>query len=361
MSSCYNNRWVGDVMKIQNPHDKFFKETFSKIEVARDFINNYLPQSIINIVDLNTLEIQKDSFINEELQEIFSDMLFRVNINKREGYIYFLFEHKSYNSRNISFQLLKYMLEIWETKVKKENSSELPIVIPLVIYHGSDEWNVKTTLGEMIKGYRELPEDVKKYVPDYEYLIYDFSRYKDDEIKGEVQLRILLTIFRDVFTKDNKAIIDTIHRAAEHLAKLEDQQTGIEYFETFLRYILSASQKLTKEDVEDIIKKVETNYPEGSEIVMTLAEVLRQEGMQEGIQKGIQKGIQEGIQKGRQEERKETLSKTYKTAIRLLTKRFGKLPEDLRNKMSQVELENLEIIIESIFDFESLEDVKKYI
>jgi predicted transposase YdaD len=52
-------------MKIQNPHDKFFKETFSKIEVARDFMNNYLPQSIISIVDLNTLEPQKDSFIME--------------------------------------------------------------------------------------------------------------------------------------------------------------------------------------------------------------------------------------------------------------------------------------------------------
>ncbi|MGF7184924.1 putative transposase YdaD [Desulfitispora alkaliphila] len=48
------------------------------------------------------MEPQKDSFINEELQEVFSDMLFRVNINNREGYIYFLFEHKSYTSKSIS-------------------------------------------------------------------------------------------------------------------------------------------------------------------------------------------------------------------------------------------------------------------
>ena len=36
-------------MKIQNPHDKFFKETFGKVEVAKDFLNNYLPDSIINL------------------------------------------------------------------------------------------------------------------------------------------------------------------------------------------------------------------------------------------------------------------------------------------------------------------------
>ena len=64
-------------MKIQNPHDKFFKETFGKVEVAKDFLNNYLPDSIMRIVEMDTLEPQKDSFINKELQEVFSDMLFR--------------------------------------------------------------------------------------------------------------------------------------------------------------------------------------------------------------------------------------------------------------------------------------------
>ena len=86
-------------MKIQNPHDKFFKETFGNVKVAKDFINNYVPQSILNIVDMNILEPQKDSFINKELQEAFSDLLFRTKINNREGYIYFLFEHKSYFSK----------------------------------------------------------------------------------------------------------------------------------------------------------------------------------------------------------------------------------------------------------------------
>ncbi len=82
-------------MKVQNPHDKFFKETFGNLAVAKDFLRNYLPQNIVDIVDINTLEPQKDSFINDELEEVFSDMLFQVDINKKEGYIYFLFEHKA--------------------------------------------------------------------------------------------------------------------------------------------------------------------------------------------------------------------------------------------------------------------------
>lgn len=33
--------------KIQNPHDKFFKVIFSNPLVARDFIENYLPEPIL--------------------------------------------------------------------------------------------------------------------------------------------------------------------------------------------------------------------------------------------------------------------------------------------------------------------------
>ncbi len=54
------------------------------------------------------------------LKRVFSDLLFKVNINKREGYFYFLFEHKSYASKDIAFQLLKYMIEIWDSKIKKK-------------------------------------------------------------------------------------------------------------------------------------------------------------------------------------------------------------------------------------------------
>lgn len=70
-------------MKIQNPHDKFFKETFSNVEVARDFMKNYRPKLILKIIDLQTFEIQKDSFIDEELKEVFSDMLFEAKIKKK--------------------------------------------------------------------------------------------------------------------------------------------------------------------------------------------------------------------------------------------------------------------------------------
>ncbi|SKB01330.1 Rpn family recombination-promoting nuclease/putative transposase [Sporosarcina newyorkensis] len=40
-------------MEIQNPHDKFFKESMGNAEVAKDFLANYLPKSVLQIIDLN--------------------------------------------------------------------------------------------------------------------------------------------------------------------------------------------------------------------------------------------------------------------------------------------------------------------
>ncbi len=234
------------------------------------------------------------------------------------------------------------MIEIWEAKIKKEGTDRLPIIIPLVVYHGKNNWKLSTTLGEMINGYNKLPKDIQKYIPNYEYLLYDISRYKDEEIKGEAQLKILLNILRDIFTKDGKDLQESILEAVEYLMKLEDKQSGIEYFETFMRYIFSARANLTETDVKEIIEKMEATYPEGSEVVMTLAEKLKEEG------------LKEGLEKGRREER-------LNTAIKLLTKKFGPLPEEIKSKISKLDLVTLEIIIDGIFDYESLEDIKKYI
>jgi predicted transposase/invertase (TIGR01784 family) len=332
-------------MKIQNPHDKFFKETFSNVEVARDFIKNYLPENILKIIDLETLELQKDSFINEELQEVFSDMLFQVAINKQEGYVYFLFEHKSYPSKGVAFQLLNYMVRIWEQKIKKELDQKIPVVIPLVVYHGKDQWKIKTSLGEMIRGYEELPEDVRRFIPNYQYLLYDLSTFSDQEIKGEARLRILLSVFRDIFKNNSDELLKVVYNATLALDELEDQETGIEYFETFMRYVFNAGPQLTKDELEKMIHQIDVNYPKGSEMTMTLAEVLRKEGYEDGIEQGIEKGETKAL---------------VKTVMKLLTKKFGVLPADYREKIGQLDVFTLEMIIDEIWDCDSLVTIEKY-
>ena len=46
---------------LGNPHDRFFKEIWSRKRVSRDFLRHYLPAAVVALLDLNTLELTKDS------------------------------------------------------------------------------------------------------------------------------------------------------------------------------------------------------------------------------------------------------------------------------------------------------------
>lgn len=65
---------------VTNPHDKVFRKTYSDRDNARSFLTHYLPDKVRKIVDLNTLEISKDSFIEKDLSDYYSDLLYKVNL-----------------------------------------------------------------------------------------------------------------------------------------------------------------------------------------------------------------------------------------------------------------------------------------
>ena len=62
-----------------------------------------------------------------------------------------------------------------------------------------------------------------------------------------------------------------------------------------MKYIFNARVDLTKEASNEIIRKIESTYPEGSEIVMTLAEQFREEGTIRGLEKVVRKSIIKGL------------------------------------------------------------------
>lgn len=281
-----------------------------------------------------------------------------MDICKREGYLYLLFEHKSYRDTGTALQLLRYMLAIWEAKQVKEHAMKLPVILPLLICHDNREWRVPTSLGELLEGYQELPVALQKYIPNFEYLLYDVSQYKDEDIRGSVRNRILLTLLRDARQKQGSALLASILHAFYYLGELEDKQSAVGYIETMLRYIAEVGDQLKKEDMEKIIERLENYELKGSDITMTLAEIWKNEGWEEGLQQGVQQGLQQGLQQGVQQGEIKALSRTV---LILLTQKFGELPEELEQAINQANTKALNSITANIFAINSLAEVKAYL
>lgn len=170
--------------KDNDLHDSLFRETMCEQSVASDFLRNYLPANVVRHIRLETLSIKKDSFIDAAQAGVYSDLLYEVSLaNDEPGFIYFLFEHKSSPQKFVSLQLLKYMLEVWE-QYRKEHKGRrvkhLPLIIPIVVYHGKTRQQGKR-LGDLVK---TPHKELASYVPDFALAFHDFSPKSELEIKG---------------------------------------------------------------------------------------------------------------------------------------------------------------------------------
>lgn len=105
-------QWPIMTKPLNDPHDCFFRETFSRREVAEGFLRGYLPQPIAEHLDWSSLKIAKDSFVEKALRKHFSDLLYSADYAGNKIHIYLLFEHKSHPDRFITLQLLRYQVRI---------------------------------------------------------------------------------------------------------------------------------------------------------------------------------------------------------------------------------------------------------
>ncbi len=86
-------------------HDALFKLFFADIAVARDFFEIHLPLVLRQRCNFNTLALCAGSFVESNLRNHCSDMLYSVRTNQGSGYIYCLAEHQSSPQKLMAFRL----------------------------------------------------------------------------------------------------------------------------------------------------------------------------------------------------------------------------------------------------------------
>jgi len=317
--------------EINNPHDKFFKEVFSRREVAVDFLRNYLPEEVFSCLDEESIHLRKDSFVDKELRAYFSDLLYRASLKDgSKSYVYLLFEHKSYPEPLIAFQLLRYMVKIWEQDLRQGFSAKLSSIIPIVIYHGTARWNIDERFISLFK----CPKEIECFVPDFSYALCDISRFSDEEIRGIVVLKSTLLLLKHILRDELR---EHLPKILGLLRELTGKKTGMEYLETVLTYVSRGTDKV---DEEDVRCAVEEAFPQiGGDIMPTLAEKWIKQGLQQGLQQGI-------------------LQKSREAVIDILEVRFKVVPQSIVKTLNEISDSSiLKILHRKAVEVKSLEEV----
>lgn len=258
------------VKKINNPHDKLFKETFSDLAVTRDFIKHYLPEEILGIINIDTIEPLKDSFIEEELKDAYADLLFKAKLDDDACYFYFLFEHKSSKKTSIAFDLFDYMRKIWKNEREKKKAKEVSFIIPIVFYHGENEWTDVKTIGDWTQGFHRLPKGIQRLSPSFDFFTIDMSPESDTEIAGSPKLQAYLELVKHIYVREREKFYHAV-RVIEQLLIDYD----VRYLETLFIYMLSAREDVGAEEVKKHLSS------KGEIRMVTAADRLRAEGRAE--------------------------------------------------------------------------------
>lgn len=183
--------------RIASPHDTFFRESFTRSEVARDFLRCQLPAALLAELDLTTLTIGEDSYVASDLRTAYSDLVYRVAYRGEALNVYLLFEHKSWAEHWTALQLLRYIAAEGEQYRKQHpKTHHLPPVLPLVIYHGERPWQAPAAFQDLVK---PLPDSLAPFVPSFGYQLVDLSGPTNAEIKGRVLTRLVQLAMRWVF------------------------------------------------------------------------------------------------------------------------------------------------------------------
>lgn len=261
--------------KIRLSHNDFFQRQFQRIEFAISFIKENLPEEIVKRIDFKTLRMAPGNFVGKALRNRRSDVLYEARMGGRKSLFYIHLEHQRSPNKKMAFRMLVYTVHIWEQFEAQYPKKDLPLIFPMVVYQGKRKWSAPKNVHDLL----DVPEYLKLYCPQMSFELMDLSSLKDEDIRGEILQRMVLHIMMNIDSPDiNELLFEKYLPFWDEISK---EKRGIEYIEDMLYYLSYKSQYLDRERTVEQL----SHYPETQnvrEVVMTLAEQWKQEGIDQG-------------------------------------------------------------------------------
>lgn len=276
--------------KALSPHDHFFRTAMSEHRVAKPFFEQHLPEAIRKIIDLDTLQLKNESFIDPQLKLSITDMLFSADFAGKPGYLYLLQEHRSTPNRWQAFTMLVYIVQIMQyhrKQIKKQKGKKeqyLPLVYPIVFFNGAVTYPYSTDLLDLFDHPRELVQQILFHP----FQLIDLSTISDKALKINTWPSILHIVMKHIHSSDILPYMEGLANALREV----DQEEGEDYLTAVFNYVFTASETRNLDSLLKVAQEnLSTNLREG---VMTIAKQLEERGRQKGWQEGRHEGWQEG-------------------------------------------------------------------
>ena len=291
-------------------HDGWYKKLFSR-ETVEHLVRGFVREPWVEEIDFATLEPWNSSFVGEQLERRESDAVWRVEFRGKPLYVCFLIEFQSTVERTMALRILAYVALLYQeiAEQEKHRNGPLPPVIPIVLYNGEAKWTAPVEVAELIA---PGPPELARFRPRLSFLLIDELRRSDDPVPAD---NLAKAIFGLEASRSEAEMAQVLAGVAPALANNESlRRTLIDWiFEELLPHRIPGEKLERPASLKEALEMLQTHR-------RSWAEIARDEGLEEGLEKGVRKGIRKG---------------EARVLERLLTVKFGALPEDVRKRLDR--------------------------
>ena len=240
-----------------------------------------------------TLIRQDGTFIDEELRESQTDLLYRIERTEtgQPMSVYVLLEHQSSPDRLMPFRLLKYCCRIWDDDLKSQpERHELRPIVPVVFYQETRSWTYSTEFADL------FPEAARSWpwLPHFTHVLLDQTALAPEAVVGNVKARIAQLLMMAAFGHRTQEAL----RLAAVLAASPEASGESDNLDPFLLYLTTTQGS---EGIDTFKETMQRHGIDIGEKLMTYAQELLAEGEAKGRAEGEAKGRAEGEQHARVE------------------------------------------------------------
>jgi predicted transposase YdaD len=320
------------------PHDGFFKTVFSDPVHAAAELRAILPDRVARHIDWDSLQAVHASFVDAALNQRHGDLMFSARlVEGHEVYLWLLFEHQSTIDRWMPLRMLEMAVAFLKGWRKEHPEAlRLPAILPMVLYQGATSWTAPRSLAELYDLSDQALHDLGEFLLSLRFVLDDLRVTPDDELlqrRVSDLARVALVVMKHVTSEH---LLDQLARLHAEITRLLATEHGRRELSDVVWYIECVHPEFRRRAILDRLKPL---VP--PEIAKTM----------DSYEKTLERmWIEKHRRLDREDGQKELL-------LRLLTRRFGALPETVTAQVGNAGSEELERWADRILDAASLDDI----
>ena len=316
-----------------------FHFTFYLAAHAASWLRSAVPRRIAAAIDWSTLSLVKEWLPGLRLRPHVADIVFVAELHNGKGHILILVEHKSYRTKAVADQMLRYAVLL--QKAFQQRYSERPLILPVLLQHGPPAPQSNAPEERSSAG---IPSEFAACQPSMHIYVDDLTDSSEAMLcaRGGTELAQLTLLALRFLPHCTPAELPEALERWQDLMRAVDRADGPPKTPPMGREAIDAIGWYTLA-VTDVSPEV---------LSSTFGRILHrpEETIMSTLERTFQKGKAEGETKGETKGRTETL-------LRQLHKRFGHLDEQVIMRVRSGSAAELDAWTDRILDAPTLAEV----